>query len=97
MYAVIFKAQIRDLDQTYHETVKRMRDLATQQYGCREFLSLSEGDQEISISYWDSLSQIQQWKQNTEHLQAQTAGKEKWYRKYHVDIVEIVRQYGYPE
>ena len=96
MYAVIFKAQIKELDQNYSETAKRMQELALQKYGCIEFLSLTEGDQEISISYWKTLEHIQQWKQNAEHLQAQAMGKSKWYNNYQVEIVEIHRQYSYP-
>lgn len=96
MFAVIFKAEIRELDQTYHETAKRMQDLALQKYGCMDFLSVTEGNTEISISYWETQEQIQQWKQNSEHLQAQSLGKSKWYRTYQVEVVEITHQYSYP-
>jgi heme-degrading monooxygenase HmoA len=96
LYAVIFKAQIGELDQAYHDTVERMREIAQQEYGCLEFLSLTEGDQEISISYWETQAQIHQWKENAEHLQAQALGNSKWYKNYHIEVVEIVRQYGNP-
>lgn len=95
MYAVIFKAQIAKLDPAYHDTAKRMRELAENQYGCRGFISLFEGEQEIAISYWESLEQIQQWKNDAEHLQAQALGKSKWYKSYQIDVVEIIRQYGH--
>jgi heme-degrading monooxygenase HmoA len=95
MYAVIFKAQIGKLDQTYHDTVKRMRELAENKYGCCEFISLAEGEWEIAISYWESLTQIQQWKNDAEHLQAQALGKSKWYKSYRIEVVEIIRQYGH--
>jgi heme-degrading monooxygenase HmoA len=93
MYAVIFKAQIRELDQAYHDTVKRMRELALQEYGCLDFISFTEGDQEITISYWDSQAQIRHWKQNPEHIQAQALGKSRWYKSYRIEIVEVIRQY----
>ena len=96
MYAVIFKAQIRELDQTYHETVKRVKELALQKYGCIEFLSVTEGNREVSISYWQTQAQILQWKQNVEHLEAQALGKSKWYNSYVVEVVEINRKYRYP-
>jgi heme-degrading monooxygenase HmoA len=95
MYAVIFKAQIGKLDQTYHDTVKRMRELAENKYGCCEFISLAEGEWEIAISYWESLAQIQQWKNDAEHLQAQALGKSKWYKSYRIEVVEIIHQYGH--
>ena len=73
-----------------------MQELALQQYGCADFISITEGDMEISISYWETQEQIQQWQQNTEHLEAQALAKSKWYNSYSVEIVEISRKYNYP-
>ena len=94
MYAVIFKAVINELDEAYVKTASRMRELAMTQYGCTDFVSVTEGAEEISISYWQTLEQIQQWKQNTEHLKAQSLGRKRWYKSYQVQIVEVVREYG---
>jgi len=93
MYAVIFKAKINKLDKSYCETAARMRELAIDKYGCSEFISVSEGEQEISISYWNNLNNITEWKQNSEHLVAQELGVSVWYKAYHVQIVEIIREY----
>jgi len=93
MYAVIFEAQINQLDDDYFTTATRMQDLATSNYGCVDFTSVTEGDKEISISYWDSLEQIQKWKQDEEHLKAQEIGKKQWYKSYKVKIVKIVKEY----
>ena len=70
MYAVIFKAKINRLDKAYYEMAVRMRELATGKYGCTEFVSVTEGEQEVAISYWKNLSDINEWKQNAEHLVA---------------------------
>jgi len=94
MYAVIFRAEIAELDSEYSEVASRMRDLAINHYGCREFVSSMEGNFEIAISYWDSESQIREWKKNSEHLKAQSKGKTKWYKSYTVEVVKVVRQYG---
>ena len=51
MYAVIFKAEINKLDSRYSEMASRMRELAINKYGCTEFISVTEGTQEIEISY----------------------------------------------
>jgi len=91
MYAVIFRAKTKELDETYFETAKRMRELALNEYGCLEFTAVTEGENEIAISYWDSLEQI---KQNSEHLKAQKLGKERWYEDYSVEIVEIISKYN---
>lgn len=94
MYAVIFEARIKQLDKDYLTTAERLRKLAQEKYGCIEFTSLTENNQEIAISYWDSLKQIQTWKQDPEHLKAQTLGKERWYESYRVRVVEVVREYS---
>ena len=94
MYAVIFQAQVNQLDLTYTTTAARMREQATSQYGCVEFTSVTEGDKEISISYWQSLEQIQHWKQDEEHIQAQAMGKARLYKNYNVQIVDVMRTYS---
>jgi len=94
MYAVIFKAEINTLDNDYSEMAKKMRDLAINKYGCSEFTSATEGNQEIAISYWKNQEQIKQWKKDSEHLVAQKMGRTKWYKSYQVQIVEIIREYN---
>jgi len=93
MYAVIFKAKTKKLDDAYFEMAKRMRELAINDYGCLEFTAVTEGVNEIAISYWESYEHIKLWKQNSEHLVAQRLGQEKWYEDYSVEIVEIIDRY----
>lgn len=93
MYAVIFRAKIRNPDEDYTRVAERMRELAKNVYGCREFISVTEGDEEIAISYWESEAQIEAWKHDPEHVQAQALGRSKWYRSYQVQVVEVIRQY----
>jgi heme-degrading monooxygenase HmoA len=95
MYAVIFKAEFRKQDQEYTETAKRMRDLARIKYGCLEFVSLCEGEKELSISYWESEDQIRRWKQDAEHVKAQEKGKALWYKSYSIQITQVIRAYGH--
>ncbi|WP_299199875.1 antibiotic biosynthesis monooxygenase [uncultured Amphritea sp.] len=94
MYAVIFRAEIAQLDEEYSQMAARMRELALQEYGCLEFTAVVEGANEIAISYWDSMEQIRAWKENAEHLAAQAKGRSQWYRSYRVQIVEVVREYS---
>jgi len=93
MYAVIFKAEMNNIDNTYLETAKNMRELALSTYGCVEFTSTSEGNNEIAISYWNSKEDIKAWKANKDHKKAQALGKNKWYKSYSVQIVEILHEY----
>jgi heme-degrading monooxygenase HmoA len=93
MYAVIFRAEILELDAGYAAMANRMRDLAINGYGCVEFVACTQGNSEIAISYWESEEQIQRWKQNAEHLVAQEKGRSRWYKSYTVQVAEVVRAY----
>lgn len=94
MYAVIFKATVAEFSEAYYDTASALRKRAFSEYGCLDFLSCTEGDQEIAVSYWNNLEQIQRWKQDVEHLTAQHQGRSMWYADYTVEVVEIVRSYG---
>ena len=96
MYVVIFKAQVKQLDAAYLAMTKQLRELALGQFNCAEFLSVSEGEQEVALSYWNSLEDIRAWKAQSTHLLAQERGRSDWYRRYQVQIAEIQREYAYP-
>lgn len=93
-YAVIFRAEINQLDAEYSATATRLRELALSKYGCLEFVASSEGNLEIAISYWSALDHIRAWKSDPGHQQAQVLGKTKWYKSYSVQIVEVLNEYG---
>ena len=94
MYAVIFTAELNELDADYHRMAERMRQLATGKYGCVGFSSLTADGKEITLSYWPSQQHIQRWKVDPEHVQAQTLGRSRWYKSYNVQVVEVLRKYS---
>ncbi len=96
MYAVIFHAEVAQLDEEYFAAAKQLRELAMTQYGCLDFVATSEGSREIAISYWPSLDHIKYWQQNAAHLQAQQQGRARWYKSYKVEVVELLRTYNFP-
>ncbi len=97
MYAVIFKAEMNPLQEDdadiYCRIAKELRDLAVQKYACVEFNTVIEGRNEMTISYWQSLQDIKRWKQEPEHLMAQALGREKFYKSYQIQVVEVLREY----
>jgi heme-degrading monooxygenase HmoA len=95
MYAVIFRAKTGAQDALYSSTVERMRQLAFEKYGCLEFIAVTEGTDEIAISYWASEDAILKWRKDAEHTIAQEMGREKWYQSYTVQVVEIKREYSF--
>lgn len=94
MYVVVFTAKIADLDQEYSETASKMRKLAIEQYGCTGFTAVLEGQTEVALSYWSDLESIRQWKQDVEHLNAQSIGQDKWYQWYRVDVAKVEHSYS---
>ena len=93
MYAVIFKATVAQFDDEYFQMAAEMKELAFSQYGCLDFVSVTEGDEEIAISYWDSLQSIRNWKNDPKHKLAQRAGRNKFYSSYCVEICEVKKSY----
>ncbi len=95
MFAVIFKAKVGNQDSEYGQTVATMRDLAFGKYNCQDFIAVTEGDQEIAISYWLSEADIKNWHSDAQHAVAQKLGKEKWYASYTVEVLELKRSYSF--
>ncbi len=94
MYAVIFRATMAKVDEEYYRTAKRLRDLAINDYGCVNFVSMMEGNVEIAISYWETEAQIAQWKNDPIHKVAQAKGRQGWYESYSVEVCKVERAYG---
>jgi len=91
MYAVIFKATVAQFDDDYFSTAKKLKALAYGKYGCQNFVSVTEGEEEIAISYWRTMQQIRDWKNDPEHRQAQVLGRQKWYKSFSVEICEVIK------
>lgn len=93
-YAVIFTSLRTEIDEGYELTADRMVDLAASQPGFLGVESAREGIG-ITVSYWESLEAIRQWKANTEHLAAQKLGRKQWYTAYKTRICLVERDYGF--
>ncbi len=88
-YAVIFTSERTDVDDGYAETAQRMLELAAQQPGFLGVESARDDALGITVSYWKDLTSIAAWRKQTEHLQAQQRGREKWYRRYTLRIARV--------
>jgi heme-degrading monooxygenase HmoA len=96
MYVVIFRARVAAPDPEYAQAANTLRQLALERFGCLEFCALSDGAEEIALSYWPDEASITAWKLHAQHVLAQTLGREKWYESYHVQVAEIRREYRFP-
>ena len=92
-YAVIFTSIRSDGDQGYAKMAEKMLELAARQPG---FLGVEAAREAlgITVSYWRDLESIRNWKANSEHLQAQQLGLEKWYLHFKARISRVERDYG---
>ena len=93
-YAVIFTSVRTDINDGYGLVAEEMAQLAALQPGYLGHESARENIG-LTVSYWESLDAIRQWKANTDHLLAQKYGREKWYQAYKVRIARVEREYGF--
>jgi heme-degrading monooxygenase HmoA len=94
-YAVIFTSQRTDIDKGYEKMANRMVDLASQEKGFLGIESARNSELGITISYWDSMDAIKNWKENSAHKIAQEKGKTEWYKHYSVRICKVERAYSF--
>jgi heme-degrading monooxygenase HmoA len=93
-YAVIFTSTQKKNIEGYSEMALKMAELAKQQFG---FLGMdsARNDVGITVSYWESLEAVKNWKQQSEHLIAQQKGRRDWYSWYNVRICKVEREYDF--
>lgn len=93
-YAVIFTSVRTEIDENYEKMAERMVELAQLQKG---FLGVesARNDIGITVSYWDRLESISNWKHNLEHTEAREKGRKLWYKKFTVRICKVERVYDF--
>ena len=74
-YAVIFTSTNSENTEGYNDMANQMEALAKTQDGFLGFES-ARNSIGITVSYWESLDAIKNWKQQTDHLVAQQKGKD---------------------
>jgi heme-degrading monooxygenase HmoA len=98
MYVVIFRASMHkalseESMNEYTAVATQMRALAMQKYACLDFVSMTENDQELAVSYWLDEASILAWRKDPQHQQAQAQGKLEWYDDYRVEVLSLERRY----
>jgi len=91
-YAVIFTSLRSKIEEGYEEMAEEMLRLVALQPGYLGHES-ARNELGITISYWESLEAIRQWKVQSDHLLAQKYGREKWYSAYKTRIAKVERDY----
>ncbi|WP_318343743.1 antibiotic biosynthesis monooxygenase family protein [Flagellimonas baculiformis] len=93
-YAVIFSSLRTEGDDGYAQMADDMAKLAQQQPGFLGVESARDG-LGITVSYWESMEAIANWKVNMDHIQAQRNGIKKWYSWYKTRICRVEREYEF--
>ncbi|MFD2551407.1 antibiotic biosynthesis monooxygenase family protein [Bizionia sediminis] len=93
-YAVIFTSKQTKNIAGYAGMTEFMERLAKEQPG---FLGMESARDTIGItvSNWESLEAIKNWKQQSQHILAQQKGRENWYNWYHVRICKVAHEYEF--
>lgn len=93
-YAVIFTSTKVEAENNYNDVATKMVELATTQQG---FIGVESARNEIGItvSYWEIIDAINNWKNNAEHLIAQQLGKDVFYQSYTTRICKVEREYSF--
>jgi uncharacterized protein (DUF952 family)/heme-degrading monooxygenase HmoA len=97
---VIFSSRRRQdasaADDGYAEMAVRMEELARQQHGFRDILTVRGADGVgITIATFDTERDAVAWKQHPEHVAAQRLGRERFYEWYDLRVTEVTRAYGW--
>ncbi len=94
MYAVIFSAVLAEPPgREYRELANELRTLAQAQYGCTGFVSFTDQQRELSVSWWQTEEQISRWHKEAAHRLAQHKARSRWYRSYRVQVLQVCRDY----
>ena len=93
-YAVIFTSIRTTTDDGYDKMAEEMESLVKLQFG---FLGMESARSNvgITISYWESLDAIKQWKMNNRHSEAREKGRSSWYKQFKVRICKVEHSYEF--
>jgi heme-degrading monooxygenase HmoA len=90
-YAVIFSSQRTEGDKGYGAMADKMVELASQQPGFLGVESARDEGLGITVSYWNSLEAIKEWKEHSAHIIAQDRGKREWYQSFSLRVCKVER------
>ena len=98
MYAVMFHST-RALahDDVYDAWSQRMESAVTGVDGYLSHVGYRDPNtlKGVTISYFESLEAIRQWREFDAHIEAQILGRDSFYTEYTVEVAHIERRYSW--
>lgn len=91
-YAVIFTSVRTEGDNGYAKMADEMTELGVDQPGFLGVESVRDAEGAgITVSYWDSLEAIENWRNHPRHREAQKSGQELWYKSFATRVCKVER------
>ena len=101
MIAVIFEGIAQDdRKQAYLDVAARLRPLLENIDGflsIERFQSLTTPGKVLSLSFWRDEEAVREWRNLTEHREAQQAGRQSIFQDYRLRVAHVLRDYGMNE
>ncbi len=97
MITVVFRSRLRDPDDPeYAELAPRIEELARSMPGFVSFERFqSAGGERLSLIGFETLEDLERWRNHPEHREAQQRGRERFYAEYSITVAENVRAYRF--
>ena len=98
IYAVIFKSKRQDANQDLyyqHNNALEEKIKSLPGYIKHSGIRHPETRQGVTIAYFDSLEAIDNWRKDSEHMDAKKLAKSDFYENYSVEITEVIDSYGW--
>ena len=89
-YAVIFTTVKSEDQEGYQEMNARMFELAQQQKGYLGIES-AKGEIGLSVTYWETMEDVVNWRNHAEHKLAQEKGYSNWYQAFATRVCRVER------
>ena len=98
MIAVIFEATPAEgRGEDYLATADALREHLLTQPGfisIERFQSLTEPGKLLSLSFWQDETAVRRWREQSDHRQAQQAGRTEIFADYRLRVAQVLRDYG---
>ncbi|CDG18025.1 antibiotic biosynthesis monooxygenase family protein [Xenorhabdus doucetiae] len=98
MLAVIFEVEIAENQSKHYfdaaAIITPLLDSVPGFISVERFQSINHNNKYLSLSYWRDEEAIKQWRENSQHQEAQILGRNGVFADYHLRVAAIIRDYG---
>ena len=53
---------------------------------------VAEDGERLTVVRWRDAESLRAWREQARHREAQRMGRASWYREYHIEVAEVVRE-----